>query len=182
MSLCGGVRENRNENKNHKERGREKNILSGTDVETLKSGWYDFLFFVKNRWREDTSFWTCWLMFSFTNLPLLSAVPLTLSLSLPSLSLRHTHSPSPSLLLYQIEKRCFIWPATLKASPLLLYTPATNSPLHFTLLSLHWDPSKYKERGTNARRLTASWITHKWTPHGLMCPISIVLRTLHQQI
>lgn len=61
-------------------------------------------------------------------------------------------------------------------------TSATNSPLVFTLLFLPQDPSKYKERGTNARRLTASWITHKWTPHGLMCPISIVLRTLHQQI
>lgn len=54
--------------------------------------------------------------------------------------------------------------------------------LSFSPCSLPRDPSKHEERGTNARRLTARWITHKWTPHGLLCPKSAVLRTSHQQL
>lgn len=94
----------------------------------------------------------------------LSALPLSLSLSHPFLILCHTHSPSSSFLLYQIEKRCFIWPGTLKAFPLSLL-PHPSSQLHPALSPI--GPFKIQwERGTNARRLTASWKTHKWTPRG----------------
>lgn len=46
--MCAEVRENRNENKNHKGRGGKTNLSSTqSDVETIKSGWYDLLFFCK---------------------------------------------------------------------------------------------------------------------------------------
>ncbi len=96
----------------------------------------------------NKSFGTHGLTFSFTNLLLSGRCTKSLSFTFPSVSLT-LHLPP--LLLYHIEKRCFTWPGSLKASPLLLsgtcfLPPATNSPLHFTLLSLHWDASKYRER------------------------------------
>lgn len=129
-----------------------------SDVKTLKAGWFDFLFFVKHRWCEDKSFSTQGLMFSFTNLtPSEFGTPEPLSR--PFLILCHTHTlPSSSLLLYQIEKSCFICPATLKAFPLSLgVTPTNTNPsfeLHPPLPAT--GAFRIQDRETNARKLAAT--------------------------
>lgn len=48
MSVCRGEKENRDEQKNHKMRGREKKTLRQRfRRKAVKAGWFDFLFFVK---------------------------------------------------------------------------------------------------------------------------------------
>lgn len=161
----------------------ERKILWARDSDVRRLRWFDFLFFVKYRWCEDKSFWTQELMFSFTNRTLSErCTPESLRPSHTFLFLCHTDSPSSSFLLYQIEKRCFIWTGTLKAFPLSLSSPLPPTPpLNFTLHALPQDPWKYKERGANTRRLTASWKTHKWTTCGRV-PISNMPWIVHQQI